>query len=632
MVNLSLCASNVLNLEIVMANHSIPSDSQSPATANTWQKVSKFLGWPFWTVVVMVGFSVTGYTATSALLSLNTPKGCESVYWPLASGSKRLYCAQVQAEAGNADSLLAAIKLVSNLPEDHPLRKEINKNIKIWSEEVLVLGEKQFQAGNLEAALEIAEKIPSDVVAKSVVQEKVNRWQEIWDQAEAIKAEVEAQLNEAAWNLAFKEAGRLTDIKNEYLANRRYTELVAKIQNAKSEGAVLDEARNAFDRGGVKDLLNAMEKAEQIEQDSYSYKAAQKLITQVGETLMDKAQENLDQRNWRTVLDIAQVVPSERLNLEEKVADLRQIALAGLQANLGTVEGLEQGISQIQDLPEDRPLYGEAQDLITRWKKEINDVQILTIAKQYANGGRTYDLRSAMAKADEIPRGNPRYREAKQLVSQWNRRVQVIEDRPLLNQAARLAQGGSLSDYRSAIAVASEISRDRALYGEAQNRIARWRDQVQRIEDRPLLSQATRLANQGQLKEAIATAQQIGSNRALHGSAQQQIRRWRNELAARDSMKKAYDLAQQQTPDALSQAIEAIRPAQNSGAYRYRAERLVNQWSKQIYAIALRQADQQNLPTAITIAQQVPSQSSVYSEVRGKIQQWKEELISEGED
>ncbi|MDR9403673.1 MAG: hypothetical protein RI580_09555 [Halothece sp. Uz-M2-17] len=614
-----------------MANHSLPSHEQTTNTSETalsptmGKRVLKVFGWPFWATVVMVTFGVTGYAATSALLSLNSPKGCESVYWPLASGARRLYCAQVEAKTGDAKSLLSAIALVSKLPEDHPLRQEINKNIKVWSKEVLVLGEKQFQAGNLEAAIAITEDIPSGIAAKEVIAEKVERWREIWEKGEAIEQDVEASLQKTAWNIAFREAGRLVDLDNEYLANRRYTELVAKIQQAKIEGTVLNEAQDAFDQGGVQNLLTALEKAESIDEDSYSYQSAQNLINQVGETLMTQAEENLERRRWDTLLDIAQAIP-ESLELEEEVNDFKQIALAGLEARSGRVGGLKDAIAQAQTLSEDRPLYQEAQTLITRWEKEINDVQVLNIARRYANGGTTADLRAAMAKADQVPRGNPRYQEARQLVNQWNQKVQTIEDRPILNRAVEIARGRSIQDYQSAIAVAQKIRSNRALYQNAQGKIATWRDQIERIEDQPILEQATRLANEGRLEPAIATASQIRPNRALYQEAQNDIQRWRNDLQARENLRNASQMAESENVGALTQAIAKARQALNSQTYRYQAERLMDQWSKQLYAIALQQANDNNLAAAISIAQQIPSRSSVYRDVRTQIRQWQDEL------
>jgi soluble cytochrome b562 len=620
-----------------MANHSLPSQKQArnageaSLSPTLGQKILKLFGWQFWATVVMVAFGATGYAATSALLSLNTPKGCESVYWPLASGARRLYCAQVEAKEGDGESLLEAIALVSKLPDDHPLREEIDKNIKVWSEQVLQLGEKHFQAGNLDAAMAIADNIPAGIAAKAVIDEKVERWNAIWEKGETIEANVEAQLNQAAWNLAFKEAGKLVDLDNEYLANRRYTELVAKIQQAKIEGAVLDEARNAYDRGGVQNLLTAIEKAETIDADSYSYQAAQTLIAKVGETLIKKAQENLDRRRWNTVLDITQAIP-ESLGLEDQVADFRQIALAGLESRSGTLGGLREAIAQAETIGEERPLYNEAQNLISRWETEIDDVQVLNLAKGYANGGTRADLRAAMAKADEVPRGNPRYQEARQLVNQWNRRVQTIEDRPILNRAEEIARGGNVNAYRSAIAVAQEIEPNRALYREAQGKIRNWRNRIQRIEDQPILNQATQLANQGQLERAIATANQISSNRALYREAQGKIRNWRSDLRARESLRQASQIAAAETVEAFTRAIQNGLQARNSSTYRYQAERLIDRWSKEIYAIALQRASENNLATAISIARQVPSQSSVYQEVRLKIRRWQEELTADAED
>ena len=658
-----------------MANQSLP--SQPPTQRTFWQKVRKLFGWPFWAVLIMVGFGVTGYTATSALLSLNNPKECESVYWPFASGSRRLYCAQMEAQSGDAESLLDAIALVSELPEDHPLRKEINKNIKIWSEQVLVLGEQHFQAGNMEKALKIADQIPPSVASKEVIAEKERRWREIWERGEEIEENVEAKLYETKWNAAFEEAGKLVDLDNNYLANRRYTQLITTIENAKAEGEIVEEAREAYDEGGLDNLLQALEKAQEVEEDSYSYRIAQSLITDVGEALMAKAEENLEQRNWQTVLKVTREIPS-RLGVEEKIADLRKIALAGSQAQLGTVGGLEDAIAQVEGLEKDRPFYNKAQELISRWEKEIEDVKIIKVAKESSQGGDLSDLREAVEKVEEVPRGNPRYQEAQQLRQDWINTIQVREDRPILNRAREIARRGYIEAYRDAIALASkiganrvlhsearqeirqwrneiqriedrpilaranrlanqgrleaaiekasEIGSNRALYSEARQEIKQWRNKIQRIEDRPILARANRLANQGRLEAAIEKASEIGSNRALYSEAQQRIQGWRNTIVARESIQQAQKIAQRRTPDSLLQAIQTIAPAKNSDQYRNQAQTLINEWSKRIYAIAIRRADEGNLENAIQIAQRIPSQSEIYQEVRGKIQQWQQDL------
>ena len=606
-----------------MANQSLPSNAERKLTA--WQKVAKVFGWPFWAFLIMVGFGITGYTAASALLSLNDPKDCNSVYWPLASGSRRLYCAQVEAQNGGAESLLDAIALVSQLPADHPLREEIDKNIKIWSEEVLALGEQHFQAGNMEKALKIADQIPASVASQEVIAQKERRWRKIWERGEEIEASVEEKLSQTEWQAAFEEAGKLVDLDNNYLANYRYTELITTIEQAKSEGNVLQQARDAFEAGGVENLLTALEKAQGIARESYSYQAAQSLMTKVGDALMAKAEENLAQRNWQTVFKVIRALPRD-LGFEEKGQALRTIALAGTQAQQGTVASLEDAIAQVETLEKDRPFYKQAQNLIRRWETEIEDVQIINLAQDYAEGGTLSDLRDAVAKAAEVPRGNPRYQQAQQLRQDWINTIQVREDRPILNRAREIARRGNIEAYEAAIAKASEIGSNRALSSQAQQEITQWRNQIQRIEDRPILVAANRLANQGQLEAAIAKASEIGSNRALYSQAQEQIQTWRSTLIARDSIQKAQQIAQQRTPESLLQAIQTISPATNSTQYRNQAQRLINEWSKRLYAIAIRRADENNLQSAIQVAQKVPAQSGIYQEVSAKIQQWQQDL------
>lgn len=658
-----------------MANQSLPSQPQTQSPA--WQKAAKFLGWKFWVVLIMLTFGITGYMAASTLLTLNNPKECDSVYWPFASGSRRLYCAQMEAQSGDAESLLDAIALVSDLSEDHPLRKEINKNIKIWSKQVLVLGEQHFQAGNMEKALKIADQIPASVASQEVIAEKERRWREIWERGEEIEENVEAKLYETKWNAAFEEAGKLVDLDNNYLANRRYMELMKTIENAKAEGKIVEEAREAYEEGGLDNLLTALEKAQEVEEDSYSYRIAQSLITDVGKALMAKAEENLEDRNWQSVLKITREIPSS-LGREEEIADLRKIALAGSQAQLGTVGGLEDAIAQAEQLEEDRPFYNKAQNLISRWEKEIEDLKIIKVAKEYSQGGSLSDLRKAVEKVQEVPRGNPRYQQAQQLRQEWVNTIQVREDRPILNRAREIARNRNIQAYKDAIAVAreigsnrvlysearqeinqwrnqiqriedrpilnaanrlanqgrleaaidkaSEIGSNRALYSQARQKISQWRNEIQRIEDRPILAEASRLANQGRLEAAIAKASEIASNRALYSEAQQRIRSWRNTLKARESIQQAQDIAQRRTADSLLQAIQTIAPARNSDQYRNQAQRLTDEWSKRIYAIAIRRADENNLENAIQIAQRIPSQSGIYQEVRAKIQQWQDDL------
>ncbi|MGB7248936.1 MAG: hypothetical protein WBC73_08360, partial [Phormidesmis sp.] len=115
-----------------------------------------------WPMVVLLVFGILGTVGTTAVVSLfriPTSPNCRAVFWPTASASLRLQCAESYAAEGDVKNLLAAIALVDQLPEDHPLRNDINQRIEGWADQVLDLAENSFEAGELEEAIAAARKI-----------------------------------------------------------------------------------------------------------------------------------------------------------------------------------------------------------------------------------------------------------------------------------------------------------------------------------------------------------------------------------------------------------------------------------------------------------------------------------------
>ena len=119
--------------------------------------------------------------------------------------------------------------------------------------------------------------------------------------------------------------------------------------------------------------------------------------------------------------------------------------------------------------------------------------------------------------------------EAQTLIAEWNKRVQIIEDSPLLAEARVLAKEGNLGQ---AIDVAYQIEQGRALYNEAQDEIYKWATELEIAQDHPILNRAYSLAQQGSLTAAINTAYQIGYGRTLYYEAQNAISRWQSERDA----------------------------------------------------------------------------------------------------
>ncbi len=120
--------------------------NQAPLLGRIALRTSQ-IPWQFWALVLIIVSGSVGFTATSMLLRLPKSPQCVRIFWPIASASKRIYCAQVEAEQETVDSFLKAIDLVEALPQDHPLRNEINRNVEDWALAILDIAEKEFQGG-----------------------------------------------------------------------------------------------------------------------------------------------------------------------------------------------------------------------------------------------------------------------------------------------------------------------------------------------------------------------------------------------------------------------------------------------------------------------------------------------------
>ncbi|MGB7488215.1 MAG: hypothetical protein WA901_18635, partial [Phormidesmis sp.] len=142
-------------------------------------------------------------------------------------------------------------------------------------------------------------------------------------------------------------------------------------------------------------------------------------------------------------------------------------------------------------------------------------------------GGKP-NLRLAIAQASQVDQGRALRIEGQTYIAEWEDRIETIEDQPIMDRAQQLAEAGKLSD---AIAQAGKVAKGRALYASAQTTIKDWTEELQIIEDRPILIAAENLAAQGSLSAAIGVAAQITPGRALYDEALASINIWDRERA-----------------------------------------------------------------------------------------------------
>ncbi|MDB9372722.1 chromosome segregation ATPase [Nodularia sphaerocarpa] len=603
----------------------LPLNNQSAETSLPSQNSGKsprwLRSWMLWGVVLTLIPGSVGFLAMAMLMKLPSAPSCPAISRPFVSVSVKLHCAQIAASKQNVKNLLEAIAIVSKISEDHPLRGEIDRFLKEWSQDILRLADQSFQAGNLEEAIATARQIPNDLPPYELVDEQVTKWQSIWSQAEDIYKNAQGELMERRWQSAFMLSARLLRVDNQYWSTVKYDQLNNLISSAREDGDKLANAERLANSKVVNNLLEAIKISESIKSESYIYAKAQELIPEIGRKMLELAQASLDRRDANTALDIARQIP-DNTRLQAEVADFIALTDAHRSAWIGTVSGLETAIFQAQQVDASRPIYGEAQQLIARWQMEIEDVARLEKARTLASQGTIEYLTAAISEVQMISSNNPRASEARKEINRWRNQVETIEDRPILERAQQLAWLNDINSLQGAISEAGQIRRGRALYSEAQSKINAWTATVQRIQDQPYLDQARMLARSGDLTAAINTAQSIASSRrSLSGEARKSIDDWQGQIRARENWTRAREVAAASTPEALSQAIGLADRVPRSSTLRMDVNIAINQWSQRLFDIARSQGEV-NMLRGIEIAKLIPRSSSVYSRAQQQIKDW----------
>lgn len=587
-----------------------------------WSRYQHRFTWKVWAALFVVVFGGVGFLATWQLFNMQKSPNCPKIFWPVASASLRLYCAQLSADSRTVAGLLEAIALVEALPEDHPLRSQVNQQVEEWARDILNLAEKDYQAGNLEQAIAKARQIPNNMAVAAIIEERIAKWQGTWTEGNDIVSKLEENLRASNWNQSFRLAVDLLNLNNEYWATVKYNEALAKITVAREDSSKLDNAFNLFARGGLDNWFKVIEEARKIQASSYAYQEAQKLIGKTEDKLQEYAERLIERKQWQALRDLANESPKD-LKIKADVSDWSVLSEAALDAETGTVDGLEAGILGLEKIDPSRPLHQTALAMRERWQLQVQDVKILSEARDLAQAGTIEQYSAAIAKAGEVPRNNPLWSQAQQEIGSWNRQIQVIEDRPILERAQEIALPGDINSLSSAIIQARAIGKNRALYRDAQREIRGWQVRIERMEDQPILDQAQALANLEDYSTAIETANQIPPGRALSSEASQNIRRWRRELRARQNLQQANQLAATGTPEGLTRAIALVANISTKTDAGVQRTELLERWSYQLLSLATDQANNGRYLEAIRLAESVSRESTAYSSARSQMQGWR---------
>ncbi|MDM7326739.1 MAG: hypothetical protein P3X23_006460 [Thermosynechococcus sp. Uc] len=490
---------------------------------------------------LLTSMSIAGLSLWLLLRQPTTAGNCDFVLWPLASASFRLYCAQQAAEQHTLEDLLHAIDLIDDLPRDHPLAPEINRRLEVWSDQVLALAEVAFHEGQLNRAIAFAQRIPRQVQAYAKVEERIQRWQEIWQEGEAIYRRAEAALKNLEWREAFQISLQLQFVECRYWAQEQFGAFNERIIRAQQEDRQLDKARALMAQGGADSLAAAIEIVRRIPTTSDIYPGARRLLNELGEQLLASAVAAFNRYDPQEAQRIARLIPAD-VKSARGAEDVLKLATAEEFAQVGMGQDIDRAIAQARTITAERPLYFEAQQAIRRWQTDLKVLHTLAEAQAIARGGTLNHLRLALNRlniplVDASPYRQEQIRDQRRL---WQRQIEIAEDQPLIDQANALARRGTPEALLVARQLLEQIRPQRALYQTAQNRLKELFPPVATVavswqpdQDIARLNEAQRRAQGGRDRDfaaAIAIAQEISPNSSVYAAANQLIVQWGNNI------------------------------------------------------------------------------------------------------
>jgi hypothetical protein len=557
-----------------------------------------------------------GLFAYQRLTALPPVPDCSKLS-PLAAEAERLFCAREAAQSGTLADLTAAVDLVRDWPSNHPLNRDAQALLTDWSKALMRLANQEISNSNLLGAVDIASRIPASSSLFEDAQTAIAAWQHQWTEGETIYEAAQTALQAQDWDLANQQLRALGELENDYWRQQKVDALAQQILAEKAAWQTLQRSRQIASESDPARLGEALRLIQTISPQSYAWRAGATELSRWSQLLVSYGMQQWEAGNLEAAIAIVEPVPPDP-DLAPDAYDFLQFSYAQRRARvdadfwkptLPQLAGLRDAIAIAQQIRPESPFYDSAQADMQTWRAMIDDALHLTMSDWVARFGGQQALATAIAHAGQIGRDRPRRLQAQTLMAHWRQEIERREDQPILLAAYQLAQPGTIPALQAAIAQAQDVQPSRALRIEAQTAIAQWRQQIQRIEDQPLLDEALALAADNRLQDAIRAAARIQSDRALHADAQAYIGDWQAEIrgrliaADRRVLDNAYDLAAREWYSAaidMASQLSADRPLYNE------AQGAIAQWRIERDALLQQNAAPEPAPTASEPAQTAP--------------------------
>lgn len=487
----------------------------------------------------------------------------------------RLYCAESLVESGSPTDWAKVVALTTRWPQPNTSYEEAQALLKAASEKLLVAASSEAQAGRLESAVDLASEIPLDTPMRQSAQELIYSWRQEWKAGAEFESQIESAIDRQDWEAARQQLQTLQQAQQlDYWLRDRHGHWQQRLQLEQTGWSQLEQAQELVASDTIEGLQEGITLAREIPISSRAWQAAKADLTDWSQQLADLALDQWRQGHLAVATVMAQVLPPGldystqtqeliQFSHAQKLAQQSEATAPDYQPTYQNLFQLIEAIQAAEQISAESQFYPQAQSLIQDWQTQLQDLIKIRSAYTIAGLGHAASFRLASAQAQQVGPDRPRRLQGQTMIAHWQNEIQRVEDRPILKAADRLARAGTIPALESAIAKAGEVELGRALRIEAQTRIADWRNEIQVIEDRPILDEATALAGEDKLQQAIQVASRIPAGRVLHARAQSLVEDWTTQiqiaedtpilveargLAAIGSLTRAINLASQIAP------------------------------------------------------------------------------------
>jgi len=548
-----------------------------------------------WSLVwlgILGAFGGLGTAALVWLTALPPLPNCQEASQLTVDG-ERLYCAQQSAQTGELPKIVASLELLKQWDQDHPLHAEATRLIDDWSAQILANARLKMQQNDTKGAIDAIKHIPKTSSAYGDGQAIVKEWQQQWQKGKTIYGKAQTAMKQQDWDEVSEQILVLSKFEHEYWNTAQTNALSQQLGVERQARQILAKAQALSKNDRYSGVKEAVILAQQVPPKTYAGADAKANLSQWSKILLTAGFRQWDSGDRGGAITTLFIPPGS--STAPEVQDLVRFgnAYKMLDSTESTwvptenqIWNLMEAIAAIKQVKSTSPFYPQAQAYLKDWQTSLKDVVQVKYATLAAGMGQHSTLKLAIAQAKQVPPGHVRRLQAQTLIAYWAAEVQRIEDEPLMVRAKELAKSGKISDLKLAIAQARQVQLGRALRGSAQDWIATWRDQIETIEDQPILAQAQAFGRQGKLSEAIDAASRIKAGRSLYTQAQAAVSGWR---------------------------AEQIRIAQIT-----QDQPILNQ--------ARAMASGGNLRGAIEVASQIGFGRALYYEAQGSIGRWQDEL------